>query len=995
MSLRPESRRGTRASRADPCRGRLVGRDAELSQLRGLVDPVPAGSRVLVVLGDPGMGKSVLLADMTKQARAGGMQVLSVTGRESEANLAFAGLHQLLRPILAYASALPAQQDRALQGALGLTAEPVPANRLLTGIAALALLAEASERSPVLVVVDDAHWLDPTSLDVLAFVGHRLDAERVVLVLASRGPAAPSGLDSGFLELRLEPLPEPHANRLLDGLPDPPRGRARAQVRAQAAGNPLALIELAQVIAADPAAWRRWAAEPLPLTSRLAAVIAARFADLPEPTQAALLLAAVADGPLLSAAASMDGLAPDVLIPAERLGLIKVDQSGLKFSHPLTRSAIYHAAPFAQRAAAHRRLAKALEDQPDRQAWHLAAASLQPDERVASLLEATAAVAQRRGGSAAAAQALERAAELSPNRTEKARRLVCAATIAIPTGQADWIQDLANQALAVTSDPELRIRARRARGWALVWSNQQAAALSTLISVAEEASSQLPILGWEALAIAAAVAYQYGAPAALQRVGATLRLLEHGGPLVLDPARYPEVDVLRLWIQSAIGLNLGRCDVARRLDRLASLPLAPHVLYRAGSAAWILDQSELAIRLLRPPRQQLQPPEARGAQGGSLSALGWALIDAGRWDEALAFAAEADDLAAAYQMGLVGASAGLLTATVLALRGDGQAARASTSNALVNDPERSRAMTARAQHILGVAALAEGSYLMAFAQLRKLFANDGTPLHPHVSYLAVADLAAAAIRADRRIEGRQIVQRAHARLDRTPSPRLQQLLARAHGILAEPSRAEAHFGPAAAGQAGNQWPFEHAQLELDYAEWLRRRRRINEAKAILTPALETFQQLRARPSIRRAETELRACGVAVADALPVPGGLQDLTPQQRQIIRLASTGLTNREIADRLFLSPRTVSSHLYRSYPKLGVTGRHQLHQIITVAGPPVAAGETAGDQALLPPSLVTPAVIVTWAGIGWLACARHGCGSCLDELRYLVRMGDHRYVT
>ena len=371
--------------------------------------------------------------------------MLAVTGRESETNLPFAALHQLLRSVVDGTVDLPARQSMALRGALGLSAEPVPPDRLLTGIAALTLLSEISERSPLLVIVDDAHLLDRSSLDVLSFVGRRLDTERVVLVLGVRGPAPLAGLDSGFPELRLEPLLASDANRLLDEQPHPPRGRARGQVLAQAAGNPLALIELAKVIAADPSAGRRWAAEPLPLSRKLATVLAARFAGLPEPTRAALLLAAIADSPGPSAGSSAaiggtHGLVADVLAPAEQLGLVKVNRSGLQFSHPLVRSAIYHTAPFAERAAAHRRLADALADQPDRRAWHLAAAALQPDERVASLLEATAVQAQRRGGAAAAALALERAAELSPNREDQASRLISAASVAVSTGQADWVR---------------------------------------------------------------------------------------------------------------------------------------------------------------------------------------------------------------------------------------------------------------------------------------------------------------------------------------------------------------------------------------------------------------------------------------------------------------------------------------------------------------------------------------------------------------------------
>ena len=284
-------------------RARIVGREAGLARLRALVDPVPRASQVLLVTGEAGMGKTVLLAAAADRARSAGMRVLAVTGRESESRLAFAGLHQLLRPVLPSAAGLPARQGRALSGALGLSADPVAPDPLLTGVAVLTLLSDLSERSPVLVVADDAHWLDRSSLDALAFAASRLDAEPVVLLVGARGQVPPPGFDRGFPELHLEPLPAAAAGLLLDGQPRPPRGRARAQVLAQAAGNPLALIELAQVIADDPAASRRWAAEPLPLTDRLTAVLTSRFAALPEPARAALLLAAVADGPDLSAAA--------------------------------------------------------------------------------------------------------------------------------------------------------------------------------------------------------------------------------------------------------------------------------------------------------------------------------------------------------------------------------------------------------------------------------------------------------------------------------------------------------------------------------------------------------------------------------------------------------------------------------------------------------------------------------------------------------------------
>ncbi len=551
MSSGPQSPGGADTPPGDPRPDPIVGREAQLSRLRTVVDTVRAQGQVVLVLGDAGMGKTVLLADAAQRARAAGLRVLWATARESEANLAFAGLHQLLSPVLDGAADLPQRQAQALRVALGLAAEPA-ADRLVTGVAALTLLSDVSERVPLVAVVDDAHWLDRSSLDVLAFVSYRLPAERVVLLLGARGNAPPSGFDRGFAELRLEPLSAADAGLLLDMQPRPPRGRARTQVLAQAEGHPMALIELAKVIADDPAASHRWAAEPLPPSDRLTAVINSRFASLPEPAQAALLRAAVADGPDLGAAASR-GAGPDAraLAPAERLGLVKVDRAGLQFSHPLVRSAIYHSAPFAQRAAAHRHLAETLHDQPDRRAWHLAAAALNPDEQVASLLEATATQAQHRGGAAAAALAMERAAELSPGRAAKARRLVAAASAAISTGQADWVHDLATRALEVTADPELRLTARRDAGWALAYSGRRSAALNALLSVAEEAWPGLPGLAWDALADAATVGYYSAAPASRQAVSRVLGLLENSRPRP-SPDRGPRVDAgaRRLWIRA-------------------------------------------------------------------------------------------------------------------------------------------------------------------------------------------------------------------------------------------------------------------------------------------------------------------------------------------------------------------------------------------------------------------------------------------------------------
>jgi DNA-binding CsgD family transcriptional regulator len=903
----------------------LVARDEEMSRLRDLVAPPYDRSRVFLILGDPGMGKTVLLAEAARDAGSAGTRLLAAAGRESEQDLAFAGLHQLLRPVMDRVAGLPGRQAEALRGALGISDGPLPSDPLLTGIGVLTLLSGLADDGPVLVVADDAQWMDHASLDALAFAGRRLEPEQVVLLIGARGSSPPAGFQRDFPHLVVPPLSLPDAGRLLDRQPRPPRGRSRELVLSQAAGNPLALIELSKIVAADPDAGQRWAAQPLPLTVQLSAIMAAQYVGLPEPTRAALLIAAVADSPDLPAGA-IEPRSADALAPAEAAGLIRLDTSGLQFAHPLIRSAVYHAAPFAQRAAAHLQVAEALRDQPDRYAWHMASAALEPDEHVAGLLERSAAQAQRRGGAAAAARALERAAELSPGQQDKARRLLAAAELAYyPGGQASWARELAGRVLTLTSDPDLRIVARLTIGWSLLWSNRNGEALDTLVSVAAEAVQRQPGLAWEATAMAATVAHQTGLPEARAKARAALSALaEPGLPAPDWPASRAEE--LRIWMRACTDPFAARAETISVLRGIAEGSLFDPG--KVGGAAWILDETELAVRVLRAALSRLRAPGVSGASGAVLSVLEWACIDSGRWDDALATAREAGDIAAVYKMEAVAGSADLAMATVAALRGNHEQVAPLLERVLnALDTSEYRGFAVRLRHAAGLDALAQGRYLAAYAQLGKIFADDGTPLHHHFSYLGIADLAAAAVRADRHLETRALVERALALVDLTP--RLDQLAARALGLLAEPADAEQHFSAGLADAAGVAWPFERAQLQLDYGEWLRRRRRIKDAKHLLGDALETFRGLGAAPWTERAEAELRACGVP-AQTPSSATGLEGLTAQQREIVVLAARGLTNGEIAHRMFLSPRTVASHLYRSYPKLGIAGRHQLRDLI-----------------------------------------------------------------
>jgi ATP/maltotriose-dependent transcriptional regulator MalT len=431
--------------------------------------------------------------------------------------------------------------------------------------------------------------------------------------------------------------------------------------------------------------------------------------------------------------------------------------------------------------------------------------------------------------------------------------------------------------------------------------------------------------------MAATVAHQTGLPEAGVKARAALAALDGLGEPVPSTEDWPasRVDELRIWIAACTDPFGERAETVPYLHRIAGGPLTD--MGKVGGAAWILDETELAVRVLREALSRLRAPGVRGTSGAVLSVLVWAYIDSGRWNDALTVAREANDVAAAYKMITVATSADLTVATVLAMRGDHDQAATILARVLAAvDTSEYLGCAARARHAAGLAAIAQGSYVTAYAQLSQLFTDDGAPLHHHFSYLAIADLAAAAARTGRRLETSTLLERALARIDPAPGPRLEQLVARARGLLADSADAEAYFLVGLASPAGSTWPFERAQLQLDYGQWLRRQRRINDAKPVLTAARETFRHLGAAPWTRRAESELRACGVTVQAAPASPDPLDKLTAKEREIVILAGGGLTNGEIADSLFLSSRTVASHLYRSYPKLGVAGRHQLRNLI-----------------------------------------------------------------
>ncbi|MGC0384858.1 DNA-binding CsgD family transcriptional regulator [Streptomyces sp. SAI-129] len=922
-------RAGRRGTAGDPA-GTVLGREAETADIMRRVAAGRSHSAVLVVEGEPGVGKSLLLDLAVRRTREAGHRVLRAVGSESEAHLAFAGLHQLLRPVLADLDGLPPRQRSSLRIALGLT-DPAdhaePPDTLLVGLAVLTLVSDLAEPAPLLVVVDDAQWIDRASLDVLSFVARRMDSEPVTLLMGARAAAPLPGFDKGYERLEIGPLSGAAANRLLDEQPQPPTGRTRVRILQEAAGNPLALVELTRAFAAAGGRPEGSRVEgPLPVTDRLEAIFARHLRHLPDATRRALLLLAAADAPDAPVAArGLPEAADTRWLPAERAGLVRRHSTGISFRHPLVRSAVYHAAPFEERRRAHLTLTQLLDEEPDRRAWHLAAATERPDEQVSRLLLETAGRARRRGGHAAAAAALERAAELSPRRADQARLLADAADLAVYTGQLGWVEHLADEVRGRGDDPALTSRATLAAGRLMTMGPHHTAAFTLLSRIAEEAADARSPRLLDALAAAAVVRYYSGEESQRQRIE----------DLLSQAPDSPAGGALRAWTLA----------VSDPTGAGASLtPALPGLIAEAGDdagaltalaiVAWLLDQTPLAAKTFDEAFDRWQ---AHGPLPAGLAcAAGWAFLEQGRWAEARSVAAEIAEVAARAGLDHAEACARALDATVLALLGEPAEARANAERALaLVDPLESRSVAVCARRALGLAAVAEGDYDTAYAQFRAAFTEDGDPVHYHVSPTVLADLAAAAVRRGRRepaAEPLEPLERSVRRLGTGTSARLSSLTERARALLAAPEHAERHYRAALADEAGEHWPFERAQTRLDYGEWLRRRRRIAEARPLLTAALDTFRRLGARPWIERAQAELRAAGIEPNGV--TPGALTELTPQQQQIVQLAAHGLTNREIGEKLYLSPRTVGSHLYRVFPKLGITARAQLRDV-TGGGP------------------------------------------------------------
>src|SRR6516165_1780722 len=439
--------------------GPLLGRDAEIGLLASLLDGIGDGGGALVLSGEPGIGKSRLLAVAAESARERGFTMLSTTGVQSEAHLAFAGLHQLLRPLRLHVANLPAVQRGVLDAAFGLGQEPAP-ERFRIAMAVLDLLGEVAAEAPLLILAEDAQWLDQPTMEVLAFVARRLQSDPIVLLAAVREGYPSLLAEAGLPQHRLGALAPAEAATLLDASAQQLSPVLRDRVLSEAAGNPLALMELPVTAA------RQEPGGPgvLPLTQRLEQAFADCVSDLPEATRLLLLVAAHSDderlGDVVDAASAVAGttLEPELLEPAAEAAIVDLDLHSVHFRHPLIRSAVCQSASLLRRRRVHEALAEVLHAEPDRRVWHRAALISGTHEEIASELEEAAGRARRRGALAVAVTALQRAAELSPAR-QRARRLLGAAELTFELGQRDLVLPVLREAEHLDPDPVQRARA--------------------------------------------------------------------------------------------------------------------------------------------------------------------------------------------------------------------------------------------------------------------------------------------------------------------------------------------------------------------------------------------------------------------------------------------------------------------------------------------------------------------------------------------------------
>ncbi|MGY1644554.1 AAA family ATPase [Geodermatophilus sp. SYSU D00703] len=914
----------------------LFGRSAESAVLRSFVERALTRDDVLLMTGEPGVGKSVLLETAARHAEASGATVLRAAGVEFEAEVGFAGLHQLLLPLLDDVDALAGPHRRALDVALGLGCGSSP-SPLLVSAAVLALVRRGAQSRPVLIVVDDLPWLDRSSVRVLGFVARRVHRSRIGFLAAARTGSDSALLQVGLPQLEVPPLDADAAADLLQArfpLLDP---RIRERVLSASAGNPLALLELPAVMTEA----QRTGSAPLPpaltLSGQLRRVFVQQLAGLPATTRWLLLLASLegtGDLRTLRAAAADDRWLDD-LAPAERARLVRIDLSGQRvvLGHPLIGSAAVEISSSGEIRRAHGALASVLVDRPEECAWHLAEAVVGSDARAADLLETAAQRARRRGDPVRAVQTLLQAAGLTPNGPDRARRLAAAASVAADTtGELRTVPRLLREAR--TADPGT------------------AASLEVAVASAHHLLNGDGDVGTAHLVLARAVehAVEDGSPADVveDALYSLMTVCHFGGREELwRPVEWaltalgPDVPPV-LSVSSSLFADPVRATAAALewLDELlASVDAAvdPTFVVRVGMAAWYADR-------LGDCRRALRRVVRDGRQGGAAAAAVKGLVllchdalDAGRWDEAVGTAEEGIAWGDRLGYRLITRYGVYCSALVAAARGDGETAQVVSDDLVAwSLPRGIHLFEDFAHHVRGLAALGRGDFQEAYRQLTAVSPVGGPAPCGPVALRVVMDLVEAAVRTGRSAEAAAHVAAVGRARVFAGRPRLGLLLAGSAALVASGEEAAGRFERALAVPGADRYPFERARVQLAFGEHLRRTRATNASRVQLAAALETFRDLGSRPWAERAWNELRATGLTHRSAT-VERGTGALTSQEYQIAMLAASGLSNKQIGSRLYLSPRTVGAHLYRVFPKLGISSRAALRDALNGTAPEI----------------------------------------------------------
>ncbi|MYX37049.1 MULTISPECIES: LuxR family transcriptional regulator [unclassified Streptomyces] len=908
---------------------RLVGRDDELRSLFRHLDAVDSGGRAVGLFGEPGVGKSALQAEVVEHARSAGFTVLTARGSQSETHLPFASLHQLLRPLLSRVDRLPAPQRNALLVSFAMS-DSIDVQPFFTALAVLELLVDAAGDSPVLVCLDDLHWMDQPSTDVLGFVCRRIAGERVVVLCTSRPEALPFADPHTIEWTALDGIDDAASAELLDARAPHLPAAVRERVLRQARGNPLALVEFAGALEPGRYAWTEFD-EDLPMTTRLERAFATRAEHLDPAVRAVLTVAAVDDGDdlddVLAAAGILHGSPVDLdtAQPAFEHGLLTVTGERYRIAHPLVGSALRQGMTAAARREAHAALARVLTGHPDRAVWHRASSVSGRDERIAAELEQAAGNAQRRGAVVSAAAWLERAAALSPDPQSQAARLLGAAELGFQLGRFSHVEQIKAQVAGMTLRHRDRSRLAWLEGVFHDGSTGEPAEVRHLVGLAEHATGEQDVDLAMQLLVGAARRVWWRDP------GPTVRheIVRAAGQVNL-PAHDPRL----LALHALCGFHERTPMVIEQLARWpADADGQPELAGLLGIAAFCTGDFRHAVGFLSTPVQELRAQGRMSLLAEALAIRAWAEVYLGVFDPARS-ADEAVRLADETGQSLWAATARIAVALIDAVREGWDTRHALLSEAehvALRTPIAASSLLAGVQLARGTAELGANRHEQAYGELHRVFDPADPAFQRMQQVWALGYLADAAVRTDRRAEARTALASIEQLVGDSPPTGAAIALEYARAVLADRASAEPLFRAAMDG-AASQLPWHRARIDLAYGSWLRRQRRVLESRGPLRAARSAFDAVGARTWANLADQELRATGERGWQPTSNPREL--LSPQETHIAELAAQGLSNREIGQRLFLSHRTVSSHLYRIFPKLGVASRGQLAAVLTHHG-------------------------------------------------------------